>query len=200
MAISLKKGGKISLAKVAQENGMASLDKMLVGLGWDVNQYSGGGDFDLDATMFVCDASGKALQSNDGLDGMVYYNNKDVPGIHHSGDNRTGEGEGDDESIEITLSQLKPEVEKLAVTVTIYDAETRKQNFGMVSNAYIRLVDSNTGTELLRYDLGEDYSVETGLVVAEIYKKDGEWRFSAVGAGYANGLAGLCKQYGVDAE
>jgi len=200
MAISLKKGGKISLVKVAEENGVAALDNILVGLGWDVNQYSGGGDFDLDATVFVCDASGQALKGNDGNDGMVYYNNKDVAGIHHTGDNRTGDGEGDDEAIEVTLSQLNPEVEKLAFTVTIYQAEERKQNFGMVSNAYVRLVDKNTGKELLRYDLGEDFSVETGIVVAEVYKKDGEWKFSAVGAGYANGLLGLCRQYGVDVE
>ena len=147
MAISLKKGGKISLAKVAEENGVAALDNIRIGLGWDTNQYSGGG-----------------------------------------------------EVIEVTLSQLMPEVEKIATTVTIYEADKRKQNFGMVSNAYIRLVDVNSGVELLRYDLGEDYSVETGLVVAELYKRDGEWRFSAIGMGYENGLLGLCKQYGVDAE
>lgn len=200
MAISLKKGGKISLAKVAEENGVAALDNIRIGLGWDTNQYSGGGDFDLDASVFVCGADGKALQSNDGKDGFVFYGNTDVPGVHHTGDNKTGAGEGDDEVIEVTLSQLMPEVEKIATTVTIYEADKRKQNFGMVSNAYIRLVDVNSGAELLRYDLGEDYSVETGLVVAELYKRDGEWRFSAIGMGYENGLLGLCKQYGVDAE
>jgi tellurium resistance protein TerD len=198
MGISLskeQKGTKISLAKVAEEAGIqGGLTKIQVGLGWDCNVFSGGGDFDLDASVFVCGADGKALP---GLDGFVFYNNKVVAGIEHTGDNRTGAGEGDDETILVDLTALKPEVQKLAFTVTIDKAAEKKQNFGMVSNSYIRLIDSSTGTELLRYDLGEDYSTETALVVAEIYKNNGEWKFNAVGAGFAGGLAALCGNFGV---
>lgn len=198
MGISLskdQKGTKISLAKVAADAGIAGgLSKIVVGLGWDCNAFDGGGDFDLDASVFVCDADNKALSGNDGF---VFYNNKKVAGVEHMGDNRTGVGDGDDEVVNVDLTALDPRVKKLAFTVTIDQADTRRQNFGMVSNSYIRIMDAATGTELIRYDLGEDYSTETALVVAEIYNHNGEWKFNAVGAGFAGGLAALCGNYGV---
>ena len=191
MAISLQKGQKVDLTK-----GNPSLKKLLIGLGWDVNKYDGGHDFDLDAAAFLLNSGGKVNSDDD----FVFYNNlKHKSGaVEHMGDNLTGEGEGDDEEIKIDLDKVPANVDKIDFTVTIYDAEARKQTFGQVSNAYIRVVDDVTGKELIRYDLGEDFSVETAVVVGEIYRNRGEWKFNAIGAGWSGGLAALGKNYGVN--
>lgn len=193
MAVSLAKGGKISLEKAAAECGIARLDKVRVGLGWDPQRYDGGAEFDLDASVFMCGASGKVEKDSN----FIFYNNKKANGIQHMGDNRTGEGEGDDETIVIDLNAVDADVHKLDFTVTIDKAAERGQNFGMVSNSYIRVIDDATGTELIRYDLGEDYSMQTALVVAEIYRHNGEWKFNAIGSGFEGGLAALCNNFGL---
>ena len=191
MAISLQKGQKVDLTK-----GNPSLKKILIGLGWDTNKYDGGADFDLDAAAFLLNSSGKVNSDED----FVFYNNlKHKSGsVEHMGDNLTGEGEGDDEEIKVDLSKVPANVEKIDFTVTIYDAEARRQTFGQVSNAYIRVVDDTTGKELIRYDLGEDFSVETAVVVGEIYRNKGEWKFNAIGSGFSGGLAALGRNYGVN--
>ncbi|MCM1215050.1 MAG: TerD family protein [Lachnospiraceae bacterium] len=195
MAISLSKGQKVSLSKEDP-----SLTQIAVGLGWDPNKYSGGYDFDLDASCFMLGANGKVRRDED----FIFYKNKDsVDGaIHHSGDDRTGGNseDGDDETILVDLSKVSPDVQKIAFTATIYEADQRCQNFGQVSNAYVRLVNQQTGMELVRYDLGEDFSIETAIVVCEIYKHGNEWKFNAVGAGFSGGLRSLCQNYGVDVE
>lgn len=193
MSVNLSKGQKMSLTK---DN--PSLSKITVGLGWDVNQYSGGAEFDLDASVFVCGANGKCRNDND----FIFYKNLDsVDGaIHHTGDNKTGIGDGDDEAIQINLTKVAADVQKIAITVTIYDANNRRQNFGQVSNAYVRVIDDTTGSEIVHFDLGEDFSIETAIVAGEIYRHNGEWKFNAVGAGFQGGLAALCKNYGIDAE
>lgn len=188
MSINLSKGQKINLSKESP-----NLKIALVGLGWDVKQYDSGADYDLDASVFLLDANGKCTNDSD----FIFYNNLSSGGVTHSGDNRTGEGDGDDESVSIEFEKVPAYVAKIAIAVTIYDANARRQNFGQVSNAYIRLLDKQTGAELLRFDLGEDYSTETAVVFAEIYRHEGEWKFSAVGAGFANGLEALCVQYGL---
>ncbi len=191
MAVSLRKGQKVDLTK-----GNPSLKKILIGLGWDTNKYDGGFDFDLDAAAFLLGANGKVRNDED----FIFYNNlKHISGaVEHMGDNLTGEGEGDDEEIKIDLEKVPPDVEKIDFTVTIYDAEKRRQTFGQVSNAYIRVVDDITQQELIRYDLGEDFSVETAVVVGEIYRHNGEWKFNAIGSGWSGGLAALGKNYGVN--
>ena len=191
MAISLQKGQKVDLTK-----GNPGLKKILIGLGWDTNKYDGGADFDLDAAAFLLNSSGKVNSDED----FVFYNNlKHKSGsVEHMGDNLTGEGEGDDEEIKVDLSKVPANVEKIDFTVTIYDAEARRQTFGQVSNAYIRVVDDTTGKELIRYDLGEDFSVETAVVVGEIYRNKGEWKFNAIGSGWKGGLAALGRNYGVN--
>ncbi len=191
MPISLQKGQKVDLTK-----GNAGLTKIFIGLGWDTNKYDGGHDFDLDASAFLVGENGKVLADTD----FVFYGNlKHASGaVEHTGDNLTGEGDGDDEVINVDLSKIPANVAKIAFTVTIYDAEVRSQNFGMVSNAFIRVVNANGGTELIRYDLGEDYSIETAVVVAEIYRHGAEWKFNAVGSGFAGGLKALCQNYGVN--
>lgn len=193
MSISLVKGQKIDLTK-----GNAGLNKVVFGLGWDTNRYDGNADFDLDVSAFFTDDSGKVTGEQD----FVFYGQPQHPSgaLIYSGDNRTGVGDGDDEVIKIKLDKIPSDYETLAVTVTIYDAESRLQNFGMVGNAYVRVVDEETGEELIRFDLSEDFSTETALVVAEIYKHNGEWKFKAVGSGYNGGLKALCNQYGIDAE
>lgn len=190
MAISLSKGQKIDLTKTNP-----GLDKITAGLGWDVNKYDGGTDFDLDVAMFMLNKDGRVFSDT----GFVYYGNKqDAAGsVIHSGDNLTGVGEGDDETIFVTLSQVPPEVQRICFTVTIYDAENRKHNFGQVSNAYIRILDDNQ-QELMRYDLGEDFSIETAIVAAELYRHNNEWKFNAVGAGYQGGLKALAESYGLN--
>ena len=195
MAVSLSKGSKVSLAKVAADAGISGgLTKIMVGLGWDVNRYDGGAQFDLDAAAFMLGENGKVRSSDD----FIFYNQKVGPGVEHMGDNRTGEGEGDDEVINVDLNAIPADVAKVSFTVTIDQAEARKQNFGMVENSYIRVVDAASGTELVRYDLGEDFSVETAVVVADLYRHNGEWKFNAIGMGFAGGLAALCANFGVD--
>lgn len=193
MSVRLEKGQRVDLTK-----GRPSLNKILVGLGWDTNRYDGEADFDLDTSVFMVKEDGKVGEDRD----FVFYGNLEHPSkcIIHTGDNRTGEGDGDDETIKVELSKIPSDYTKLAITVTIYDAESRLQNFGMVENAYVRLIDESTGEELLRYDLSEDFFNETALVVAEIYKHNGSWKFKAVGSGYNGGLQILCRQYGIDAE
>ncbi len=191
MAISLQKGQKVDLTK-----GNPSLKKILIGLGWDTNKYDGGYDFDLDAAAFLLGANGKVNSDDD----FVFYNNlKHKSGaVEHLGDNLTGAGEGDDEEIKVDLSKVPANVDKIDFTVTIYDADARRQKFGQVENAYIRVVDDETGRELIRYDLGEDFSVETAVVVGEIYRNKGEWKFNAIGSGWSGGLAALGRNYGVN--
>lgn len=191
MPINLQKGQKVDLTK-----GNPGLKNIMVGLGWDVNQYDGGADFDLDAAAFLLGDSGKVNTSDD----FVFYGNlKHVSeAVVHMGDNLTGEGDGDDEQITVDLSKVPASITRIAFTVTIYDAEVRKQNFGQVSNAYIRIADESTGQELIRFDLGEDFSIETAVVVGELYKHNGEWKFNAIGSGFQGGLAALCGNYGVE--
>ncbi len=190
MAISLKKGQKVDLTKTNP-----GLKEILVGLGWDTNRYDGGKDFDLDTSIFLLGASGKVNSDDD----FVFYGNlKHVSGsVEHLGDNLTGEGSGDDEQIKIDLSKVPANVEKIDFTVTIYEADTRNQNFGQVENAFIRVVNSATGEELIRYDLSEDFSVETAVIVGELYRNKGEWKFNAVGSGFEGGLAALGNHFGI---
>ncbi|AET66926.1 putative stress response protein, TerZ- and CABP1 [Desulfosporosinus orientis DSM 765] len=193
MGISLQKGQKIDLTK-----GNPGLTKIIVGLGWDTNKYSGGSDFDLDASVFLLDKNGRA----GGIEDFIYYNNL-VGGngaVTHTGDNLTGAGDGDDEQIIVDLAQIPAHVEKLAFTVTIHEAVQRSQNFGQVSNSFVRVVNETNGQEVLRYDLGEDFSVETALVVCELYRHQGEWKFNAVGSGFSGGLAALCGNYGLQVD
>lgn len=192
MAISLKKGQKIDLTKTNP-----GLSKILVGLGWDTNKYDGSADFDLDASIFLVDATGKATSDSD----FIFYNNPTHPSgsVQYMGDNRTGAGDGDDEQVNIDLSLVPANIDRIAFTVTIYDYETRKQNFGQVSNAFIRIVDVANNVELMRYDLSEDFSIETALVIAELYRNNGEWKFQAIGSGFQGGLAALCANYGLNA-
>ena len=190
MAVSLSKGEKVSLQKVAP-----GLSQAHIGLGWD-ERATDGSDFDLDASAFLCDASGKVRGDGD----FIFYNNlKSNDGsIEHTGDNLTGEGEGDDEVLRINLPNVPADIAKIVFTVTIHEADQRQQNFGMVQNAFIRIVDENTKGEVLRYDLSEDYSTETAMVFGELYRHNNEWKFSAVGQGYAGGLGAMAKQYGVN--
>lgn len=191
MSISLQKGQKIDLTK---DN--PGLKNIRVGLGWDTNKYIGGNDFDLDASVFMVADAGKVIHDED----FIFYNNlKHSSGaVEHTGDNRTGDGDGDDEVIMVDLSKMPSHIEKLGFTVTIHDAVGRGQNFGQVSNAFVRLVNEETNQELLRFDLGEDFSIETAVVVCELYRHGGEWKFSAIGSGFAGGLEALCKNYGLD--
>ena len=190
MPINLQKGQKVDLTK-----GNPGLKHIIVGLGWDVNAFDGN-DFDLDASAFMCGGNGKCPTEKE----FIFYSNTTHESgcIEHTGDNRTGEGEGDDEQIKMDLSVVPSNIEKVAFTVTIYDSEIRNQNFGQVSNAYIRVIDEDTNTEIMRYDLGEDFSIETAIVAAEIYKKNGEWKFNAIGSGFQGGLAALCGHYGIE--
>lgn len=193
MSISLAKGQKIDLTK-----GNPALSKVVVGLGWDTNKYSGSADFDLDASVFLLRAGDKAA----GPDDFIFYGNLrgGNGSIIHTGDNLTGEGDGDDEQIKIDLKNVPADIQKIAITVTIHEAESRGQNFGQVSNAFVRIVDEVTGREVLRYDLGEDFSVQTAVVFGELYRHNGEWKFAAVGAGYSGGLHALCTSYGLDVK
>ena len=190
MGISLAKGERISLEKVAP-----GLTEAFVGLGWDTNPTDSGYDFDLDGSLFVLGSDEKLLSDKH----FIFYNNLTSPdankSIQHMGDNLTGAGEGDDELIKIKLQQVPPEVQKIVVTVTIHEAEKRKQNFGQVQNAFIRVVNPQNQEEVVRYDLTEDYSVETALIMAEIYRKNNEWRVNAVGSGYQGGLQALLDRY-----
>lgn len=189
MAISLNKGGNLSLSKTDP-----TLVRILIGLGWD-ERATDGASFDLDASAFLLTASGKVRGDHD----FIFYNQlKSQDGsVEHTGDNRSGQGDGDDESLVVDLSKVSPEVEKVAVTVTIHDAQSRGQNFGQIANAFIRVVNQDSGIEIVRFDLAEDYSTETAMVFGEVYRHNGEWKFRAVGQGYAGGLAAMCQQYGI---
>ncbi len=193
MPVSLKKGQKVSLTK-----GNPGLTHVVVGLGWDVNAYDTGGDFDLDGAAFLLTDSGRVSDAKD----FVFYGNLNHPSgsVLHMGDNLTGAGDGDDEQIRVDLTKVPASVTRIAFTVTIYEAETLHQNFGQVSNAFVRIYNEATGEELLRYDLGEDFSIETAAVFGELYKNGDEWKFNAIGSGYQGGLAALCNNYGVDVE
>ncbi len=193
MGINLSKGQKVSLTK---DN--PGLKKVVVGLGWDTNAFDTGGDFDLDAAAFCLTESGKVSRQED----FVFYGNLKHPSgaVEHVGDNLTGAGDGDDEQVRIDLSLVPENIVKIAFTVTIYDAETRRQNFGQVNNAFIRIYNEETGEEMLKYDLGEDFSIETAAVFGELYKNNGEWKFNAIGSGYQGGLAALCANFGVQVD
>ncbi|MBQ2117306.1 MAG: TerD family protein [Lachnospiraceae bacterium] len=191
MAISLQKGQKVDLTK-----GNPSLTKIMVGLGWDVNAFDSGADFDLDAAAFMLGENGKCPTEKE----FIFYGNLEhhTGCVKHMGDNLTGSGEGDDEQIFVDMSQVPANVSRIAFTVTIYDSDVRRQNFGQVSNAFIRIVDDTTGNEIIRYDLGEDFSIETAVVVGELYRHNGEWKFNAIGSGFQGGLAALCGHYGIE--
>ncbi|OCS83380.1 TerD family protein [Caryophanon tenue] len=190
MVVSLSKGQKVDLTKTNP-----GLTKVKVGLGWDTNKYDGTEGFDLDSSVFLLNDGGKVSDPSD----FIFYNNTTGGNgsVVHSGDNLTGEGAGDDETVSITLNSVPEGVQRIAFTVTIHDAEARGQNFGMVSNSFIRIVNEDTNEELIRYDLGEDFSIETALVVGELYRHNGEWKFNAVGSGYQGGLAALCNDFGL---
>ncbi|WP_026878877.1 TerD family protein [Ignatzschineria larvae DSM 13226] len=190
MAVSLVKGGNVSLTKEAPTMGVA-----MVGLGWDA-RVTDGAEFDLDASVFMVGENNKVLSDTH----FVFFNNKKSPcgSVEHQGDNRTGEGEGDDEQIKINLAQVPVDVKKIIFSVTIYDSEARKQNFGMVNNSFIRVVNHDNNTEIARFDLSEDASTETAMVFGELYRHGSEWKFKAVGQGFAGGLGALAGQYGVN--
>ena len=189
MALSLSKGGNLSLTKTDP-----NLNKLLIGLGWDERATSGA-EFDLDASIFLLGADGRVRGDHD----FIFYNQlkSDNGAVEHTGDNRSGQGDGDDETVKINLSLIPADVEKIVITVTIHDAQVRNQNFGQVANAFIRVVNDETGNEVVRFDLAEDYSIETAMVFGEVYRHNGEWKFRAVGQGYSGGLAAMCGQYGI---
>jgi tellurium resistance protein TerD len=190
MTINLAKGQRISLEKVSP-----GLSQVFVGLGWDVKPTDTGTDFDLDASAFLLNSHDQLISEAH----FIFYNNPKSPdadkAVQHLGDNLTGIGEGDDETIKVSLNQVPDEVEKIAIAVTIHEAEKRNQNFGQVQNAYVRIVNEQTQEEAVRYELTEDYSIETALIMAELYRQDGEWRLNAVGSGYQGGLQALLDRY-----
>ena len=189
MALSLTKGGNLSLTKEAP-----GMTKVLVGLGWDARSTDGQ-DFDLDASAFLLKADGKVRADSD----FIFYNQlKSVDGsVEHTGDNRTGEGDGDDEAIKVDLSKIPADIHKIAFTVTIHEAEARRQSFGQVRNAFIRIVNQDTNVEVGRYDLAEDASTETAMIFAELYRHGTEWKFRAVGQGFKGGLKPLAESFGL---
>jgi tellurium resistance protein TerD len=190
MSINLSKGQRIDLTKTNP-----GLTKVVVGLGWDTNKYNGGGDFDLDASAFLLHEDGKAKSAAD----FVFYNNlKAYDGaVVHTGDNRTGEGDGDDEQLIIDFTKVPSNISRVGITVTIHDAAARGQNFGQVSSAFVRVVNAGNNNEILRYDLGEDFSTETAVVFCEFYRQAEDWKFQAIGSGFAGGLAALVQNYGL---
>lgn len=190
MAVSLSKGGNVSLAKEAP-----GIKHVLVGLGWDA-RATDGQDFDLDASVFMLGANGKVRSDSD----FIFYNNlKSADGsVEHTGDNRTGAGDGDDEAIKVDLAKVPGDVDKMAIAVTIHEADQRGQNFGQVSNAYIRIVNLDDNKEVARFDLSEDASTNTAMIFGELYKKDGDWKFKAVGQGYDGGLGPMARNFGVN--
>jgi tellurium resistance protein TerD len=190
MTINLSKGQRISLEKVSP-----GLVEIFVGLGWDINITDTGADFDIDASIFLLDSNEKLISDQH----FIFYNNQNSPdpeqSVKQRGDNLTGAGEGDDEIIDINLKTVPADIAKIAIAVTIHEAEKRHQNFGQVQNAFVRIVNCQNEEEIIRYDLSEDFSVETALIMAELYRKDGEWRMNAVGAGYEGGLPALLNRY-----
>jgi tellurium resistance protein TerD len=190
MALSLQKGGNLSLSKAAP-----NLTNILIGLGWDVRTTDGAA-FDLDASLFMVGETGKVRSDAD----FIFYNQaKSACGsVEHTGDNRTGAGDGDDESIKVNLANVPANVSRLVVTVTIHDAQVRQQSFGQVGGAFMRVVNSADNSEIARFDLSEDYSTETAMIFGEVYRHNGEWKFKAIGQGYSGGLYAMCQQYGVN--
>ena len=190
MSISLAKGGNVSLSKEAP-----GLTRIMIGLGWD-ERATDGTEFDLDASAFILAGNDRVRSDSD----FIFYNNLTSTdgSVEHAGDNRTGGGDGDDEQIKVDLSRVPADVQKVAVTVTIHDGEGRRQNFGMVSNAFIRVVDEASGREITRYDLNEDASVETAMIFGEVYRNGADWKFRAVGQGFKGGLGPLARNYGVN--
>lgn len=190
MAISLSKGGNVNLSKEAP-----GLNKIIVGLGWDARATDGAA-FDLDASAFLVKMDGKVRSDND----FCFYNNKVVAdgAVQHAGDNTTGAGDGDDETVKVELSKIPSDLDKVVFAVTIHDAEARKQNFGQVNHAYIRVVNEEGGQEIARYDLSEDASIETAMIFGEIYRIGNDWKFKAVGQGFAGGLGPLAQSFGVN--
>ena len=190
MAVSLTKGQRISLEKVAP-----GLTEVFVGLGWDVKVMDTGLDFDLDASVFILGSNEKLISDQH----FIFYNNLTSPdpakSVEHTGDNLTGLGEGDDEVIKIQLQKVPADVQKIVITVTIHEAAERRQNFGQVQNAFMRVVNAQNEQEVIRYDLVEDYSTETALIMAELYRKDGDWRLNAIGSGYQGGLKALLDRF-----
>ena len=189
MSISLSKGGNISLSKTDP-----SLKNVIVGLGWDARPTDGA-DFDLDASAFIVKDDGKVRSDSD----FIFYNQtkSGCGSIEHTGDNRTGAGDGDDEAVIVLLDKIPADIQRVVFCVTIHEADVRKQNFGQVNHAYVRIVNKDSNNEVARYDLSEDASVETAMIFGEIYRHSGEWKFKAVGQGYAGGLAALARQYGI---
>lgn len=190
MAVLLTKGGNVSLSRAAP-----GLKRILLGLGWDA-RATAGADFDLDATAFMMGENGKVRIEQD----FIYYRQLvSVCGsVEHTGDSRSGSGDGDDEAIKIDLEKVPSLVKRIAICVTIDDAESRRQNFGQVNNAYMRIVDMDSDAEIVRFDLTEDYSTETAMIFGEVYRHNGDWKFKAVGQGFAGGLEAMCGQFGVD--
>jgi tellurium resistance protein TerD len=190
VGVSLSKGGNVSLSKEAP-----GLTTIVVGLGWDARTTTGS-DFDLDASAIACRADGRVLSDQY----FVFFNNLKSPdgAIEHQGDNLTGEGEGDDEQVKVNLVSLPQEIDKIVFPVSIYDAEARQQSFGQVRNAFIRIVNESGGSEIARYDLSEDASTETAMIFGEVYRHGSDWKFRAVGQGYATGLRGIAQDYGVN--
>lgn len=190
MAVSLAKGQRVSLEKVAP-----GLTEVFIGLGWDVKATDTGYNFDLDSSLFMLGSNEKLISDNH----FIFYNNLTSPdpdkSLQHMGDNLTGVGDGDDEVIKVNLNKVPSDVQKIVVTVTIHEAQQRSQNFGQVRNAFVRIVNAQTQEEAVRYDLVEDYSIETALIMAELYRKDGDWRLNAVGSGYQGGLKALLDRY-----
>jgi len=180
--VNLVKGQKVDLTKAAP-----GMTEVTIGLGWDVGN---GVSIDLDASVALVDENDKGLT-------LVYFGKQSAPGVKHSGDNLTGEGDGDDEQIFINLPEIQEDVHKLKFIVNIYDAVSRRQNFGQVQNAFIRVVNKVTNEEMLRYDLSEDYSIETGVIIGEMYRHNGEWKFAALGDGFENGLTEICTNLGL---
>ncbi|GAB7190884.1 calcium homeostasis/redox stress adaptation protein [Kineococcus sp. NUM-3379] len=192
MGVSLAKGGNVSLTKAAPD-----LRAVSVGLGWDVRTTTGQA-FDLDASALLLGADGRVLSDAH----FVFYNNLTSPdgSVVHTGDNRTGEGEGDDEVVEVDLSRVPQQCQRIVFAVSIHEADARRQNFGQIHNAFIRVVNLDDGEELVRFDLSEDASTETAMVFGEVYRRGVEWKFRAVGAGYASGLRGIAGDFGVNVE
>ena len=192
MGVSLKKGGNVSLT-----GSVPTLKSVKIGLGWEARETAGA-EFDLDASLFMVGSSGKVRSDHD----FIFYGQLDSPckSVHHTGDNRTGDGDGDDEELHVFLDKVPKPIERLVVAVTIHDADNRGQNFGQVRDAFIRIVDLDSDTEIARFDLSEDYSTETAMVFGEVYRRNDEWKFRAVGQGYSGGLDVLCGKYGVQVD
>lgn len=189
MTVSLAKGGNVSLSKEAP-----GLTSVSIGLGWDARTTTGT-DFDLDASAIMVDTAGKVLSDKH----FIFFNNKTSPdgSVEHAGDNLTGQGDGDDETIKVNLSAVPAEVDRIVFPVSVYDGEARSQGFGQVRNAFIRVINNTGGAEITRYDLSEDASTETAMLFGELYRNGVEWKFRAVGQGYSTGLSGIARDFGV---